>query len=48
MLSTLYFQLQRHGLLEKDRYYLLFKTGFSQFPFGASLQLVSLLLVVEL
>ena len=31
MLSTLYFQLQRHGLLEKDRYHLLFKTGFPSF-----------------
>jgi hypothetical protein len=43
MLSTLYFQLQRHGLLEKNRYHLLFESGFPRSPFGDSLQLVSLL-----
>jgi hypothetical protein len=48
MLSSLYFQLQRHGVLEKNRYHLLFKSGFPRSPFGDSLQLVSLLLVIEL
>ena len=48
MLTTLHVQLQRHGLLEKDRYHLLFKSGFPQYPLGDSLQLVSLLLVIDL